>query len=131
MDRKLAIVTAIVVLAGCAAVCSSSYAAPSTEVGEGACYSRRLIGHRTTSGQRYDPKALTAAHATIPNGTRVKVINVENQRSVVVRVNDRMSSHAGGIIMDLSQRACHELKFGPGGKGKIKLEVLTSRADAE
>lgn len=131
MDRKLAIVTAIAVFAVSAAVCSLSSAAPTTEVGEGACYSRRLIGHRTTSGQRYDPKALTAAHATIPNGTRVKVTNVDNQRSVIVRVNDRMSAHAGGIIMDLSQRACQELKFGRGGKGKIKLEVLTSSADAK
>jgi rare lipoprotein A len=98
----------------------SSNARP--ETGVAACYSRRLIGHRTTSGQRYNPNALTAAHGTIPAGTHVKVTNLENGKSVVVVVNDRMSSH-GKIIMDVSQRACKELQFGPSGEAKVKLEV--------
>ena len=90
--------------------------------GEAACYGRQLIGHRTTSGQRYDPTALTAAHGRIPLGAHVKVTNLENGKSVVVVINDKMSSH-GKIIMDVSQRACDELAFGPGGKAKVKLEV--------
>jgi peptidoglycan lytic transglycosylase len=103
---------------------------PSNEgrlTGEAACYSRRLIGHRTTSGQRYDPKALTAAHGTIPQSTRVKVTNLENGKSVVVVINDHMSSR-GKIIMDISQRACDELAFGPGGEAKVKLEVEPSNS---
>jgi hypothetical protein len=49
-----------------------------------------------------------------------------------VVVNDHLSEHAGGgIIMDLSQHACHKLKFGPGGKGKIKLEVISSNTAAK
>ena len=90
--------------------------------GEAACYNRRLVGHRTTSGQRYDPEALTASHGTIPVGTHVKVTNLENGKSVVVVINDKMSAH-GKIITDVSQRACDELAFGPGGKAKVKLEV--------
>ena len=98
-----------------------------TATGIAACYSSRLAGHRTSSGKRYDPNLLTAAHATMPIGTRVKVTDIENDQTVVVLVNDRLSAHAGGgIIMDISQRACRELKFGPGGKAKVKLEVLSS-----
>jgi len=102
-----------------------------TETGVAACYSRRLTGHRTSSGQRYDPKALTASHATLPVGTHVKVTNLENGKSVVVLVNDRMSSHRHRkIIMDISQAACKELQFGRGGEAKVKLEVETSNASA-
>jgi len=112
----------------CLMLCSTLVAAqesvPSTDTGVAACYSRRLVGHRTSSGQRYNPNALTAAHATIPVGTHVKVTNVENGKSVVVVINDHLSAHAsGGIIIDISQRACKELGFGRGGEAKVKLEV--------
>lgn len=90
--------------------------------GAAACYSDRLTGHRTTSGQRYDPNTLTAAHGTIPMGTHVRVTNLENSKSVVVVVNDHMSAR-GKFIMDISRRACRELQFGPGGQAKVKLEV--------
>ena len=99
------------------------------QTGEAACYSRRLIGHRTTSGQRYDPNALTAAHGTIRAGTHVKVINLQNGKSVVVVVNDHMAAH-GKIIMDLSQRACKELHFGRSGEAKVQLEVQPSDSAA-
>jgi len=98
-----------------------------TETGIAACYNRRLKGHRTTSGQRYNPNALTAAHSSFPMGTHVKVTNIENGKSVVVLVNDHMSANArGGIIMDISQRACKELQFPKGGEAKVKLEVQTA-----
>jgi rare lipoprotein A len=99
------------------------------QTGEAACYSPRLTGHRTTSGQRYNPNALTAAHGTIPLGSHVKVTNLENGKSVVVLVNDHMSSR-GKIIMDISRRACNELQFGPGGEAKVKLEVEPSNGAA-
>ena len=97
------------------------------QTGLAACYSRRLIGHRTTSGQRYDQNALTAAHRTIPMGTHVRVTNLENGKSVVVVVNDRMSAH-GKIIMDISERACKELQFGSSGEAKVKLELEPSKS---
>jgi rare lipoprotein A len=52
-------------------------------------YSTRYNGRRTASGQRFSSNALTAAHRSLPFGTKVKLINVKNNRSVVVRVNDR------------------------------------------
>jgi rare lipoprotein A len=98
------------------------------QTGVAACCSERLIGHRTTSGQRYDPNALTATHGTLPVGTHVRVTNLENGKSVVVVVNDRMSSH-GKIIMDVSRRACKELQFGPSREAKVKLELEPSSSD--
>jgi rare lipoprotein A len=97
------------------------------QTGIAACYSKQWVGHRTTSGQRYDPNALTAAHGKLPLGTHVRVTNLENGKSVIVVVNDRMSSH-GRIIMDVSQRACRELQLGPNGEAKIKLEIEPSKA---
>ena len=98
-----------------------------SQTGKAACYSRRLVGHKTSSGERYDPNGLTAAHAHLPVGTRVKVINAQNGQAVVVRINDRLSAHAGGvIILDISRRACKELKVGPSGETEVKLEVVSS-----
>lgn len=94
-----------------------------TQTGIAACYSQRLAGHRTTSGQKYDPKALTAAHHKIPIGTQVKVTNIENGQSVVVTVNDHLTA-SRGIIMDISKQACTDLKFPHGGKAKVKIEVV-------
>lgn len=100
-----------------------------TETGTAACYSRWLRGHHTSSGQRYNPNALTAAHATIPFGTLVKLTNIENGRSVVVAVNDRLSAHSGdGIILDISQRACMALKFPRSEKARVTLEVIGSKS---
>jgi rare lipoprotein A len=108
----------------CSTVVAAQESAPSTETGVAACYSRRLVGHRTSSGQKYNPNALTEAHATIPVGTHVKVTNIENGKSVVVVINDHLSVHAGGeIIIDISRRACKELGFGRGGEAKVKLET--------
>ena len=106
------------------------YAATSPQTGVGACYSNRLIGHRVSSGARYDPKAMTAAHARIPLGTHIKVTNLDNGKSAVVLVNDRLSAHAGGgIIVDLSRHACQELGFGRGGEAKVRLEEAASGAN--
>jgi len=70
------------------------------QTGTAACYSNRLKGHHTASGQRYNPNALTASSATIPLGSQVKVTNVQNGRSAVVTVNDRLSAHSA-LIMDI------------------------------
>jgi len=94
------------------------------QTGMGACYSRRLVGHRTTSGERYDPNALTAAHHKLPVETEVKVTNVGNGESVVVKVNDHLGARRGTII-DLSKQACSDLKFPRGGKARVKVEAVS------
>src|SRR5215469_1694341 len=128
MKRAPIIVIAIAALLGFTALCplwaaEKESSTSGTETGTAACYSRHLNGHKTSSGQRYDPNALTASHATIPAGSHVKVTNLENGKSVVVLVNDHMSGRHRKIIMDVSQEACKELDFGKGGEAKVKLEV--------
>ena len=86
-------------------------------------YSRRLAGKKTASGASYDPKALTAAHRTLPLGTKVKVVNPKNERSVVVTVNDRGPVPKNRMI-DVSGAAAEELGMKKSGVTKVETEVV-------
>jgi rare lipoprotein A len=77
----------------------------------------------TASGERFDKNAMTAAHRTLPLGTRVRVTNTRNGRSVVVRINDR-GPYARGRIIDLSEAAARRLDMIEAGVVPIELEVL-------
>ncbi len=83
-------------------------------------YARRFEGRRTTSGHRYNPDKLTAAHESLPLGTVVKVVNPVSKQSVLVTVTDRCASKAFHFI-DLSRAAAK--KIGLWGKGKIKVVI--------
>ena len=91
--------------------------------GLAAYYSSRLNGHKTASGQTFNQDALTAAHPTLPFGTRVKVTNTKNGKSVVVRINDRGPTQAGRVV-DLSRAAANRIGIGRGGLAPVKLEVV-------
>jgi rare lipoprotein A len=91
--------------------------------GKAAWYGRKFNGRKTASGQRFDASALTAAHPTLAFGSRVKVTNTKNQRSVVVVINDRGPSTPGRII-DVSQAAATRLGFVRAGTVEVKLEVV-------
>jgi rare lipoprotein A len=71
-------------------------------------YGLTFHGRRTASGERFDMNALTAAHPTLPFGTRVRVLNPRNGRSIEVRINDR-GPHVRGRIIDLSHAAARTL----------------------
>lgn len=84
-----------------------SYAAPKPAMkyrGEASWYGPGFHGRKTASGERFNQNALTAAHRTLPFGAKVKVTNVNNGKSVTVRINDRGPYH-GGRIIDLSKAA--------------------------
>ena len=100
-------------------------AAPSADASEGkvAYYGRKFAGRKTASGERFDPAALTMAHKTLPFGTRVKVTNLKNKRSVVVRVNDRGPTTADRVG-DVSYAAASRLKMLRSGVVEAKLEVV-------
>ncbi len=85
-------------------------------------YAKRYNGRRTQSGERYRPAKLTAAHPSLPFGTRVKVVNLENEKEVVVRINDRCRKRKVPII-DLSSAAAKELGFL--GKGIAKVRIIS------
>ena len=75
------------------------------------------------SGGRFNPNALTAAHRTLPFGTRVRVTRVDNGNSVDVVINDR-GPYAGGRIIDLSRRAAQEISMTGAGLARVRVAVL-------
>ncbi len=87
-------------------------------------YGTVFNGRRTASGERFDMYAMTACHPTLPFGTRVRVIDEENHRSVVVRITDRGELMKGRII-DLSYGAARKLAMTKDGLAKVRLEVLS------
>jgi len=84
-------------------------------------YAKRYNGRRTNSGHRYDPKKLTAAHPSLPHGTRVRVVNLANDKEVIVTVNDRCRPRKFPFI-DLSRAAAKQLGFL--GKGIAKVRII-------
>ncbi|MFP2769351.1 septal ring lytic transglycosylase RlpA family protein [Oceanisphaera sp. KMM 10153] len=86
-------------------------------------YGARHHGRKTASGERFNQHALTAAHRTLPFGTRVRVTNLNNQKSVIVRINDR-GPYAKGRIIDLSAQAARELNMIRAGVVPVRVERL-------
>jgi rare lipoprotein A len=78
---------------------------------------------QTASGERFNPRAMTAAHRTLPFGTKVRVTNVRSGRSVTVRINDR-GPFVPGRVIDVSQAAAEELGIVGRGIAKVKLDVV-------
>ena len=89
-------------------------------------YNMGLHGAKTASGERYDHKAMTAAHPSLPFDTMVKVTNLENNQFVVVRINDRMKSGAKHII-DLSGAAAHKIGLFESGTASVSLLLMDSQ----
>src|SRR5262249_57195259 len=98
-------------------------AEPSAEVGYASVYARHFEGRRTASGERYDYRLLTAAHRTLPFGTRVRVTNLGTGRSVVVTVNDRGPFPPDRVI-DLSRRAARQIVIGAECLQRVCLDVV-------
>jgi len=86
-------------------------------------YADKFNGRRTASGETFSNRAMTAAHRTLPFGTRLRVTNPANGRSVVVRVNDRGPFH-GGRLLDLSRTAADQVGIVQRGHGPVELALL-------
>jgi len=98
--------------------------ARATEVGMASYYARAHDGRPTSSGRIYDEDELTAAHRTLPFGTRVRVTNLVNGRHVVVTITDRGPFRRGRII-DVSRRAARELDFLRAGTTRVRIQTLS------
>jgi rare lipoprotein A len=96
---------------------------PRVETGTASYYSSKFQGRRTASGEKYDSAKMTAAHNRLPLGTRVRVTNLYNHRSVIVRVNDRLA-YKNKRLIDLSRAAAVKLGYIKRGIAKVKVEVL-------
>ena len=93
------------------------------QVGSASWYGSYFQGRATASGEPYNMYDLTAAHPQLPLGTWVKVTNLHNGRSVVVRINDR-GPVVGGRIIDVSYSAARVLKFNGRGVERVRLDVV-------
>lgn len=91
--------------------------------GKASYYASRHHGRRTASGERLNNNALTAAHRELPFGTQVRVTNLSNERSVVVRITDR-GPHGRGRLIDLSQAAARQLDMLRAGVATVRVESL-------
>ena len=91
--------------------------------GTASYYANKFEGRKTSSGEKYRKDSLTAAHKTLPFGTKIRVTNLNNNKTVVVRVNDRLPKKSKRVI-DLSRAAAIELDFIRSGLVKVELEVV-------
>src|SRR5262245_40333532 len=96
---------------------------PFTQRGAASWYGKRFHGQKTSSGEVYDMYKMTAAHPTLPIPSYVRVTNVANRKSVVVRINDRGPFHAGRII-DLSYVAAYKLGYIGAGSAQVEVEAI-------
>lgn len=87
-------------------------------------YGKEFSGRRTASGERFDPGALTAAHRSLPFGSKVRVTHTRTGESVVVRINDR-GPFSHGRLIDLSQAAAAQLGIVRAGMGEVSLALLS------
>jgi rare lipoprotein A len=93
------------------------------ETGQASWYGGQHQGRRTASGEIFDMHDLTAAHRTLPFGARVRVVNLDNGRTVEVRINDR-GPHVAGRVIDLSREAARRLGMIGRGVVTVRLTVL-------
>ena len=114
-------VVGVLIVAACATV---PPVARDREVGVASWYGEPFHGQLTANGERYDMHTYTAAHRLYPFGTRLRVTNLENGRSVMVRVNDR-GPFVRGRIIDLSFAAATDLGMVPNGTTRVRLERVS------
>jgi rare lipoprotein A len=99
------------------------------QVGIASWYGHQNQGRLTASGERFDPHKLTAAHRTLPLDTKVKVTNLENGKSIEVKVNDR-GPYIPGRVLDLSTQAAKALGMEKEGLALVRIEILPQQVAA-
>jgi len=96
------------------------------EVGEASWYGPGFQGQETANGETFDQKDMTAAHPSLPMGTKAKVTNLENNKKVEVRINDR-GPYAEGRVIDLSRAAAKKLDMKEDGTADVKIETKKTK----
>ena len=113
----------LVAAGACGCAVAPPQGRPRPEVGLASWYGEFHHGQPTASGEIYDMTRMTAAHRTLPLGTQLRVVNLQNGRVVRVRVNDR-GPYVDGRILDLSREAARALDMEHSGLAAVKLEVI-------
>lgn len=122
--RRLMAITLPLLLA-MPAVAQGQDGSDDTEIGSGLAsyYGDELAGNRTASGERFDPADFTAAHRTLAFGSKVRVTNLANGKSVVVRVNDR-GPWGRGRVIDISHAAAKEIGMHRSGTARVSMTLV-------
>jgi rare lipoprotein A len=118
--------TSVLLLPGCAALTSDKPVPESTshtEIGIASYYARKFQNRKTASGERLNNNSMTAAHRTLPFGTEVIVKNVNNGKSVKVRINDR-GPFVKGRLIDLTRAAFAQIAHLDNGLAKVEITVV-------
>ena len=121
LSRSGSVPALVMALSLSVALCSPSIAVAAE--GMASYYGKGFHGRRTASGQRFNQHALTAAHRSLRFGTRVRVTNLRNRKSIVVTINDR-GPYAKGRIVDLSRAAAQHLGMIKSGVARVRLKVV-------
>ncbi|MDY8110506.1 septal ring lytic transglycosylase RlpA family protein [Fulvimarina sp. 2208YS6-2-32] len=109
--------------AGTTVATTDIVSAASASGGHASYYGKRFHGRTTANGETFNMNAMTAAHKTLPFGTKVKVTNRNNGKSVVVRINDR-GPFIRGRVIDLSQGAASKIGMVKSGTANVKIDIL-------
>jgi rare lipoprotein A len=135
LNHSIVLMTLLTLFAGCSSTPpkspapesrvqqSSMHKSGSRTAGKASYYADKYHGRQTASGERFDQKAMTAAHRTLPFGTKVKVTNIRNGKSVLVRINDR-GPFVKGRIIDLSRSAFASIGSPASGVIGVEIEVI-------
>ncbi|PSL49309.1 rare lipoprotein A [Chitinophaga niastensis] len=108
-------------------VCTTACSRKITEKGKASYYANSFDGKRTASGETFHQRHLTAAHRTLPFGTRVTVTNISNGKSVKVRINDR-GPFAPGRIIDLSNKAASKIGMLNTGVANVEIKYKKKKS---
>lgn len=129
MWRLLGALAMFGLLAGCSTFSQNDDDGPAIDPkgysaeGRASYYGAQHQGKRTASGERFDQNALTAAHRQLPFGTRLLVTNLSNNKTVVVKVNDR-GPHTRGRLIDLSKAAAEQLGMVADGVASVRIQTV-------
>ena len=126
--RRAVMMLALVGFAACASAGSvqadrRTWKVGNVQEGKATWYGKKFHGKQTASGERYDMNSMTAAHRSLPFGSVVRVTNLRNGKSAVVRINNR-GPYGKGRIVDVSRAAARKLEMIDRGVVRAKLEVL-------
>lgn len=113
------LILVFLVALGCSFIPKSNY----TQTGRASFYANKFQGRKTSSGEIFRQDYLTGAHKTLKFGTMVKVVNLENDSVVMVKINDRLGKSSSSVI-DLTLKAAKQLNFVNKGHTKVKIESI-------
>ena len=128
MPRRMPVIAAVIWLGaspplGAAETQAEAAGSSHVEKGNAAFYGKRLQGHKTACGGTYAASELTAAHRTLPCGTKLRITNTKNGKSVVATVNDRGPTSKKRIV-DVSRAVAEQLDFVKQGTTTVEVEVV-------